>query len=64
MIDICWMVPPGSRIAHAFRAAELRAGPTEVTAVRFCGTWPITRLTETAFAERCRACEHAIEKSG
>jgi hypothetical protein len=64
VIEVRWMLPPGSNIAHAFRVAELSSGASEITAIRFCGTWPVVYLIENEFTERCRVCQRAITEEG
>lgn len=58
-----WLVPPDSRIAHAFRQVDVKK-LDEVTAVRHCGTWPIAELHVDLDAERCWPCRRALERLG
>ncbi|MPZ85886.1 MAG: hypothetical protein GEV28_38115, partial [Actinophytocola sp.] len=57
-----WRRPLNHRIAHAFRAAELRAELPDVQALAFCGRWPVGTLVPVAElvsdddAPRCAAC--------
>ncbi|HEV2777867.1 MAG TPA: hypothetical protein VGX25_00545 [Actinophytocola sp.] len=56
-----WMVPHCALTAHAFDRAELATLP-QVSALRWCGTWPVAELEENELAERCRLCQRAVDE--
>lgn len=55
---VVWLVPPGSRLAHAFRPDEVTTFH-DVSALRHGGTWPVAELREDDHAPRCAPCVRA-----